>query len=45
MTLVMAKERTAESIREALEAGRTVAWASKYLVGKEENVRNLLMLV
>ncbi|NLL29167.1 MAG: histidinol-phosphatase [Bacteroidales bacterium] len=41
MTLVMAKERTAESIREALEAGRTVAWASKYLVGKEENVRNL----
>lgn len=41
MTLVMAKERTAESIREALEAGRTVAWASKYLAGKEENVRNL----
>jgi 3',5'-nucleoside bisphosphate phosphatase len=41
MTLVMAKERTAESIREALEAGRTVAWASKYIAGKEENVRNL----
>ncbi len=41
MTLVMAKERTAESIREALEAGRTVAWASKYLVGKEENVKAL----
>ncbi|HBG58500.1 MAG TPA: histidinol-phosphatase [Porphyromonadaceae bacterium] len=41
MTLVMAKERTAESIREALDAGRTVAWASKYLVGKEENVRAL----
>lgn len=38
MTLVMAEERTAESIREALDAGRTVAWASKYLVGKEENV-------
>ncbi len=41
MTLVMAKERSAESIREALDEGRTVAWASKYLLGKEENVRNL----
>ena len=41
MTLVMAKERTPESIREALDAGRTVAWASKYLVGKEENVHTL----
>ncbi|OQB31578.1 MAG: hypothetical protein BWY08_00368 [Bacteroidetes bacterium ADurb.Bin174] len=42
MTLVMAKERTPESIREALKAGRTVAWASKYLAGKEENVKNLV---
>lgn len=41
MTLVLAKERTAESIREALVAGRTVAWASKILAGKEENVRAL----
>ena len=41
MTLVMAKDRTPEAIREALDAGRTVAWASKYLAGKEENVRNL----
>lgn len=41
MTLVFAGERSAESIREALEAGRTVAWAGKYLAGKEENVRNL----
>ncbi len=41
MTLVFAKQRSAESIREALEAGRTVAWAGKYLAGKEENVRNL----
>ena len=31
MTLEMAKERTPESIRKALEAGRTVAWASKIL--------------
>ena len=41
MTLVMAKERSAESIREALDEGRTVAWASKYLLGKEDNVRAL----
>jgi hypothetical protein len=41
MTLVFAEERTPESVREALEAGRTVAWASKYLAGKEEHVRNL----
>ncbi len=41
MTLVFARERTAESVREALEAGRTVAWASKYLAGKEEHVRDL----
>lgn len=41
MTLVFARERTAQSVREALEAGRTVAWASKYLAGKEEHVSNL----
>ncbi|RIH67206.1 histidinol-phosphatase [Mariniphaga sediminis] len=41
MTLVFAKERTAESVREALAAGRTVAWSSKYIAGKEEHVRNL----
>src|SRR5690606_22291425 len=42
MTLVMSKDRTAAGIREALEAGRTVAWSSKYLFGKEENVRDLV---
>lgn len=41
MTLVMAQDRSAEAIREALEAGRTVAWSSKYLIGKEEHVRDL----
>lgn len=41
MTLVFAKDRTEASMREALNAGRTVAWASKYLVGREEHVRNL----
>lgn len=41
MTLVMAKERTPEAIRAALDEGRTVAWASKYLLGKEEHVRTI----
>lgn len=41
MTLVFAKDRSETSIREALEAGRTVAWASKYLAGKEEHLQNL----
>ncbi|KAF0239335.1 MAG: hypothetical protein FD181_315 [Prolixibacteraceae bacterium] len=41
MTLVFARERNASSVREALEAGRTVAWAGKYIAGKEEHVRNL----
>jgi 3',5'-nucleoside bisphosphate phosphatase len=41
MTLVLAKERSEASIKEALIAGRTVAWASKYLAGKEEHVRSL----
>lgn len=40
-TLVFARERTAEAVREALDAGRTVAWASKYLAGKEEHLSNL----
>jgi hypothetical protein len=41
MTLVLAKDKTPEAVREALDAGRTVAWASKYLAGKVEHVRNL----
>ncbi len=41
MTLVFAKERTAASVREALEKGRTVAWSTKYIAGKEELVRKL----
>jgi hypothetical protein len=41
MTLVFVKERNANSVREALEAGRTVAWAGKYIAGKEEHVKNL----
>ena len=41
MTLVFARERTEASVREALNAGRTVAWAGKYLAGKEEHIHNL----
>ncbi|MFC3199637.1 Sb-PDE family phosphodiesterase [Parapedobacter deserti] len=41
MTLVLAKEKSENSVREALEAGRTIAWASKYLIGKEEYLRQL----
>lgn len=41
MTLVFAKDRTQASIREALDAGRTVAWASKYIAGREELVAAL----
>ncbi len=36
ITLVFAKERTAEAIREALEAGRTLGWLNDLVFGKEE---------
>ncbi len=41
MTLIMSKDRSAQGIREALNSGRTVAWSSKYLFGKEEHVKAL----
>jgi 3',5'-nucleoside bisphosphate phosphatase len=41
MTLVFARERSEAAVREALEAGRTVAWSGKYLAGKEEHLKNL----
>jgi hypothetical protein len=41
MTLVFAKERNEAAVREALEAGRTVAWSGKYLAGKEEHLKKL----
>lgn len=41
MTLVFAEDRTEDAVREALEAGRTVAWASKYLAGKEDLLSKL----
>ena len=36
MTLVFAKERTVESIKEALLARRTAVWTEKTLIGREE---------
>lgn len=41
MTLVLAKSSKAEDIREALDHQRTIAWAGKYLAGKEDNVKAL----
>lgn len=42
ITLVFAKEKTNESIKEALFAGRTVAWYKNMLVGKEEHLFSLI---
>ena len=36
MTLVFARERTTEAIKEALTEGRTVVWFEKQLIGKSE---------
>lgn len=42
MTLVFAKENTVEAVHEALNEGRTVAWANDKLAGKEQWLRALL---
>ena len=42
VTLVLAEERTAESIREALDANRTAAWKDGELIGREEVLVPLL---
>jgi len=36
MTLAFAKERTLESLKEALQAGRTVVWSQDQLIGRRE---------
>ncbi len=41
MTLVFAKERSVESIREALLAGRTVVYHGDILIGREEYLKAL----
>ncbi len=40
--LVLAKERSEESIKEALFAGRTITWFDNILSGKEENMAKLI---
>ena len=42
VTLVFAAERTAESIREALHARRTVAWVENTLIGRDEVLMPLI---
>jgi 3',5'-nucleoside bisphosphate phosphatase len=41
MTLVLAKERTLESLRDAVFAGRTIAWFGDSLAGKKEHLEAL----
>ena len=41
MTLILAKERSLDSIREALEAGRTIAYGFGHLCGSEELLHEL----
>lgn len=42
LTLVFAKERTLESLHEALAAGRTAVWFKNSLIGREGELRPLL---
>ena len=42
ITLIFAKERTEESIKEALFAGRTVTWFDQILAGREDNMKLLV---
>ena len=42
VTLVLARERTAESLREALFAGRTLVWYKDLLLGREAHVVSML---
>jgi 3',5'-nucleoside bisphosphate phosphatase len=39
MTLVFAKERSSASLKEALEARRTIVWFKDQLIGREEVLR------
>ena len=42
MTLVFAKEKSLESVREAMFAGRMLAFFNNFLMGKEENMAPLV---
>lgn len=41
-TLVLAKERSEESIKKALEEGRTIVWYNEMLIGFEENIKAMV---
>lgn len=41
MTLLFARDRTPEGVREALESARTVAWSSDILAGPEDLLKSL----
>lgn len=41
MTLVLATERSLPALREALDAGRTVVWCDKLLIGREPQLKML----
>lgn len=41
MTLILAKERTEKSVKEALKAKRTIAYSANMLIGKEELLSEL----
>lgn len=42
MTIVLAKEHSKAALKEALFAGRTVAWSYDDLIGREENVAQVV---
>ena len=42
ISLIFAKEKTEESVKEALFAGRTVTWYEKILAGREDNMKLLI---
>lgn len=43
MTLVLAKERTIESLKEAMFERRTIAWFGDYIAGKEKFVKEFFI--
>jgi len=43
ITMVFAKDRTEDALKEALFAGRTAVWYKNTLIGKEENIAALVM--
>ncbi|MFY0652079.1 MAG: hypothetical protein JXQ96_08610 [Cyclobacteriaceae bacterium] len=42
ITLVLAKEKTKDAIKEGLMEGRTVVWFNNDLIGKEEHLKSLV---